>query len=197
MKPQNILQQARSKQVELFLNDQGQLAFKAPPGALDDGLKQLIRDNKQALIDYLHLYSDVATEVVTADIAAVDLSLRHPLSFAQQRIWFVEQLQPDVSRYNMVMAFDCRRALSVRRLTAALHDIIERYTTLRTRFFSDDDGVWQQVSTSWSFELPETDLTSFDPARQQRFLDDALAQEERHHFVVPAANERNPHNSAR
>ncbi len=182
MKPQNILQQARSKQVELFLNDQGQLAFKAPPGALDDGLKQLIRDNKQALIDYLHLYSDVATEVVTADIAAVDLSVRHPLSFAQQRIWFVEQLQPDVSRYNMVMAFDCRGALSVRRLTAALHDIIERYTTLRTRFFSDDDGVWQQVSTSWSFELPETDLTSFDPARQQRFLDDALAQEERHHF---------------
>ena len=57
-----------------------------------------------------------------------------PLSFAQQRLWFVQQLEPDNNAYNVASAFNIRGALDMAALEQALNVIIERHETLRTTF---------------------------------------------------------------
>ena len=57
-----------------------------------------------------------------------------PLSFAQQRLWFLDQLEPGSAMYNMPAAARVRGSLSVPTLQAALDEIAKRHEVLRTIF---------------------------------------------------------------
>ncbi len=57
-----------------------------------------------------------------------------PLSFAQERLWFLDRLQPDSPFYNLPMAIAMRGALSVPALAASLNEVVRRHEVLRTTF---------------------------------------------------------------
>lgn len=57
-----------------------------------------------------------------------------PLSFAQQRLWFVQQLEPNASTYNVASVLRFSGPLNVERMTNALHQLVQRHEILRTRF---------------------------------------------------------------
>ncbi|MBZ4421311.1 non-ribosomal peptide synthetase, partial [Myxococcus sp. RHSTA-1-4] len=59
---------------------------------------------------------------------------RHPLSFAQQRLWFLEQLLPGTTLYSLPMAFQLDGALDVEALEASLQALVSRHESLRTCF---------------------------------------------------------------
>ncbi|MET8690385.1 amino acid adenylation domain-containing protein [Streptomyces sp. NPDC004732] len=69
-----------------------------------------------------------------------------PLSFAQQRLWFLDQLVPDSAFYNMCDAFRVRGALDVEALERALMLLVGRHETLRTAF-GESDGIPFQIIT--------------------------------------------------
>ncbi|MFL6201612.1 MAG: amino acid adenylation domain-containing protein, partial [Thermoanaerobaculia bacterium] len=82
-----------------------------------------------------------------------------PLSFAQQRLWFLHQLEPESSAYNIPVAIRVRGSLSRAALEGALAEIVRRHEALRTTFSPGSEGVQQVVSEAAGFLLPTVDLS--------------------------------------
>src|SRR5687768_15018503 len=68
------------------------------------------------------------------------------LSFAQQRLWFVDQLEPGQPVYHVHCALRLTGTLHKRHLQAALNEIVRRHQTLRTVFTMRDGGPIQQIN---------------------------------------------------
>ncbi|MDT5411888.1 MAG: hypothetical protein QOG14_4108, partial [Mycobacterium sp.] len=76
-------------------------------------------------------------------LVSVDRPAFIPLSYAQQRLWFLNRFEGGVATYNMPIAFRINGTLDVEALEAALDDVIARHESLRT-VFPDVDGVAMQ-----------------------------------------------------
>ena len=87
-----------------------------------------------------------------------------PLSFAQQRLWFLQQLDPSSTAYNVPYTLRLRGALHAAALERALGLLVERHEALRTRFELDGDEPVQVIDPAAPFALPVEDLSaSADP----------------------------------
>ncbi|WPB73717.1 non-ribosomal peptide synthase/polyketide synthase [Archangium violaceum] len=102
---------------------------------------------------------------------------RLPLSFAQQRLFFLDQLEPHNPAYNMPAALRLEGALDLAALERSFNELVRRHESLRTTFQTDQDGVVQVISPSAHQSLAVTDLRERPEAtREQEVL--RLAEEE-------------------
>ena len=100
-----------------------------------------------------------------------------PLSFAQQRLWFLAQLEPDSPAYNIPEALNLQGKLDVRVLTQTLEAIIERHEVLRTNFKTVANKPVQVIHPQVDLELPIIDLTSLPPTEREREVAKLTKQE--------------------
>lgn len=90
-----------------------------------------------------------------------------PLSFAQERFWFLNRLQPKSAAYNVAIALRLEGALDVAALEQALGAIVRRHDVLRTTFQEQDGALVQAVAPFASFVLPIEDLSKLhEPLRE-------------------------------
>ncbi|HYH79975.1 MAG TPA: condensation domain-containing protein, partial [Longimicrobium sp.] len=83
-----------------------------------------------------------------------------PLSFAQQRLWFIDQLEPGSAAYNVSVALRLRGGLDAGALTWALGEVVRRHEVLRTTFGVDAEGEPVQViGEPAPVPLPVADLS--------------------------------------
>ncbi|MFC3648679.1 condensation domain-containing protein, partial [Planctobacterium marinum] len=68
-----------------------------------------------------------------------------PLSYAQKRLWVLDQIEPGQSQYNIPASLVLEGKLDVDALEGALNDVVDRHESLRTTFMSDDGGEPYQV----------------------------------------------------
>ncbi|HET6230713.1 MAG TPA: amino acid adenylation domain-containing protein [Longimicrobiaceae bacterium] len=87
-----------------------------------------------------------------------------PLSFAQERLWFIDQMQPGSVAYNMPTALRLGGDLHVRALERALGEIVRRHEVLRVRFHSDGDRPVQLFAPADGFTLHVEDLSTLEPS---------------------------------
>ena len=80
-----------------------------------------------------------------------------PLSYAQHRMWFLQQWEPDAPTFNGVRAFRLRGALDAGALKQAFERVLERHESLRTVFVGEGEPVAVALE-EWSFELPLIEL---------------------------------------
>ncbi|ORB13007.1 non-ribosomal peptide synthetase, partial [Mycolicibacterium moriokaense] len=125
-----------------------------------------------------------AAEGRSAPLGPVERPAVVPLSFAQSRLWFVDQLQGPSSIYNMQVAVRLVGPLDVDALGAAFADVVGRHESLRT-LITAPDGVprqivldIEQVELGWQV----IDATDWSTAQ----LDDAIEQIEDHAFDLSA-----------
>ena len=90
-----------------------------------------------------------------------------PLSFAQQRIWFLDQLEPDSPLYNIHTGVELSGALNVSVLQRSITEILRRHEALRTTFAVIDDRPVQVINKSAVFKLPVHDLQELDESQRQ------------------------------
>ncbi|MFP2932017.1 condensation domain-containing protein, partial [Pyxidicoccus sp. 3LG] len=83
-----------------------------------------------------------------------------PLSFSQQRLWFLDQLEPGSSAYNMPVALQLDGVLRVDALERALSELVRRHESLRTTFQARQDNPVQVIAPPARLALPVTDLSS-------------------------------------
>jgi len=112
-------------------------------------------------------------------IAKVDRSQPVPLSYSQQRMWFLWQMEPDSPAYNVGGMARLRGVLDVGRFEAALQALIMRHETLRTTFPSVDGVACQKVSAQTGLRMDWQDFSALDEAERQSRLQQ-LADHEAH-----------------
>ncbi|HWW77528.1 MAG TPA: amino acid adenylation domain-containing protein, partial [Pyrinomonadaceae bacterium] len=102
---------------------------------------------------------------------------RWPLSYAQQRLWFIEQLQPGGFAYNVTIALRMEGRLDVDALGATLNEIVRRHEVLRTTFAAEGGQPVQVVRSARPVKLEHVDLSA-EPEGEREARARALVSQE-------------------
>jgi amino acid adenylation domain-containing protein len=109
-----------------------------------------------------------------------------PLSFAQQRLWFLDQLEPDNPLYNVPTALRLSGKLNVELLRRSLDAIVARHEALRTTFVPLDGSPVQVIGAYRRVELTVIDLAHGPASEREAELRLALTEESRRPFNLSA-----------
>ena len=136
---------------------------------------------KRALFDQL-LMQQMAAGAKGQAIPRRDASAPCPLSFAQQRLWFLDQFEPDSPLYNVAKAFRVQGALDVAALRQALEAIVARHEVLRTTFAAEDGNPVQVIGEPGAVPLSVIELGALPAAEREAELYRQLTREVRRPF---------------
>lgn len=102
--------------------------------------------------------------------AAINPVPRHghlPLSFEQERLWFIDQCQPGSAVHNLRAVFRLTGALDAAVLEKSVQEIVRRHEILRTTFPAVDGQPVQAISPEVTVKLPVVDLGTLPPQQQE------------------------------
>ncbi|WP_419183617.1 non-ribosomal peptide synthase/polyketide synthase [Scytonema hofmannii] len=106
-------------------------------------------------------------ELTNTPILPRSESAELPLSFAQQRLWFLDRLEPLSSSYNMSVAFLLVGNLRIPALEKSFIEIIHRHEALRTNFITVDGQATQLIHTDLNWTVSVVDLQHLSPSEQE------------------------------
>jgi thioesterase domain-containing protein/acyl carrier protein len=93
-----------------------------------------------------------------ADLLSGQKECAYPLSLAQQRLWYLDQLEPGNSAYNVPFGLRLRGPLNPDALNRSVREIVRRHAILRTRFSVEDGSPVQVVAPTCVLDMPLLDL---------------------------------------
>jgi amino acid adenylation domain-containing protein/non-ribosomal peptide synthase protein (TIGR01720 family) len=105
-----------------------------------------------------------------------------PLSFAQQRLWVLDQLEPGSPKYNLPAAVRLTGHLEVAALKQSLNEIVHRHEILRTSFATVDGRAVQIIAPELAIELPEIDLSNLPPSKREAEAKNLASEEAQRPF---------------
>jgi hypothetical protein len=149
-----LIARLRERGIRIAARD-GELELDAPKGALDAELRAELLSRKSELLRLLSWSRRAASDIVLEPVAR-DQQL--PLSWAQQRLWFLDQLEPASSAYNISWTVRLRGELDYSALQAALDQLTARHETLRTSFPDERGEPHQQIAAPFSIRMHQENL---------------------------------------
>lgn len=138
-------------------SEDGRLRVSAPPGVLTPKLREELAARKAEVLAFLR-ETRVSNGDEVATLRPIPRSQPLPLSFAQQRLWMLEQMNPGRSGYHVGLRIRLEGALSVSALRSAIVELVRRHESLRTRFPMVGDGPVQEIAGNFQ---PEVELIDF------------------------------------
>ncbi|HEX8273583.1 MAG TPA: non-ribosomal peptide synthase/polyketide synthase, partial [Longimicrobiaceae bacterium] len=119
-------------------------------------------------------------------VAPVERTGALPLSFAQERLWFIDRLEPGSAVYNIPVAWRLAGALDRAALETALGEIVRRHEALRTTFAEVDGSPVQTIAPFGGFALPLEDLSALGEADREAAAGRRAGEEARRAFDLSA-----------
>jgi amino acid adenylation domain-containing protein/non-ribosomal peptide synthase protein (TIGR01720 family) len=110
-----------------------------------------------------------------------------PLSLAQERLWFLHQINPSDSSYNIAISWQLAGKLHIPTLSASLQTIIQRHESLRTTFLSQEGKPYQKIAANIDLQLPIIDLQDLPPQQQAQTAQDLAKVEASQPFDLTQA----------
>ncbi|MBV6623046.1 MAG: amino acid adenylation domain-containing protein [Rivularia sp. (in: Bacteria)] len=110
-------------------------------------------------------------------IEVVSRDEKLPLSFAQQRLWFLNQLIPNSPLYNIFTAVKLTGSLNIAALEQSLNSIVQRHEILRTSFVTVEDKPIQHITDNLTLDLPIIDLQTTTLTAQPDLVEEIAASE--------------------
>jgi amino acid adenylation domain-containing protein len=153
-----LLMRLRAIGVQLNLQDET-IRINAPKGALTPELQTALKASKPELLELLRATQETGRKSATRLITRVVRQELMPLSFAQQRLWFLQQMDPESTAYNLLGALRMEGNLDPDLLERSLHRIILRHEDLRTSFVQNDGTPYTKIAdgSSWKMDRLELD----------------------------------------
>ncbi|MEH1980825.1 MAG: amino acid adenylation domain-containing protein [Nostoc sp.] len=146
-----------------------QLNYRAPKGVMNPDLKSKLLGRKSEILAFLE-EAKTATDSFFEPIPSIERSRELPLSFAQQRMWFLYQLESQSPFYNEGLQLRVAGVLNVEALEQSINEIIRRHEILRTTFPAVDGKPVQVISPSLTINIPVLDLQGLEEAEVQQIV---------------------------
>ncbi len=147
----------------------GQLNYRAPKGVMNPDLKNKLLGRKSEILAFLE-EAQIATDSSFEPIPSIERSEELPLSFAQQRMWFLYQLESQSPFYNEGLQLRVAGVLNVEALQQSINEIICRHEILRTTFPAVDGKPLQIISPSLTINIPVLDLQGLEESEVQQIV---------------------------
>lgn len=164
----------RKHDIKLWVDGE-RLRVNAPAGTLTTELQKAIGSRKAEIVH--RLKETNGTGQTSFPIQPVAHTGPMELSYAQRRLWFLEQLNPGSVVYNIPLVFEVKGRLQVDLLQRSLDEILARHAALRSRFIGVHGQVRQVVEPSGSVELRLIDLRHLPAVARQKEADELAKAE--------------------
>ncbi|HEY9283603.1 MAG TPA: condensation domain-containing protein, partial [Pyrinomonadaceae bacterium] len=158
--------------------DGERLRYSAPSGVLTPELLKTLAESKGEILAFLRSAA-AAAEPSALPLLPAPRGGESPLSFAQQRLWFTDQLTPGTSANNVSAALHLRGSLNAAALRQTLAEIVRRHEVLRTTFPVINERPFQRIEARPALVLPVVDLGSL-PAEIRAAAAKEIARAEAH-----------------
>lgn len=159
-----LLTELRQCDVKLWVEDD-RLRYRAAKNSLNPELLTELKTRKVEIIEFLH-QATTSSNSQLPPIGQIDRQGHLPLSFAQQRLWFLHQFEPDSSSNNMPVVVRFTGSLNRVVLEQSIHALVHRHQVLRTHFPSVDGQPTQIIAADLDLNLPIIDLRQMPADRR-------------------------------
>ena len=167
-----FLNHLRALNIRIWLEGE-KILFRAPADTFTDEIKSELTARKAELVRLLRQNQSVEEPM----LVRADRESPIPLTFAQQRLWFLDQLHPGVPAYNVYDAIEIKRELDVAVLRRAVNELFRRHEILRTSFPAVDGVPVQRIAPPAEVPLRLVDLSGL-PEDERRVQAEKMTAEE-------------------
>ena len=166
--------------------DSGKLVVKAAKGAMTPDFVAQIKQHKAALVAFLEEQNSYQSAPKYPAIHTVERTPEnlYPVSFNQQRLWFIHQISGNSANYNIPMAFMVEGELDFVAAQTALTQIVQRHEILRTSYHAVSGTPMQSVHKADDFAIQFFDVTQLPLEQQLNQAKQIAAEDERKAFEL-------------
>jgi amino acid adenylation domain-containing protein len=174
-----LVSHLRSRDIRVW-SENGQLRINGPKGSLTPDLRAMLAAQKDELLSFLMEAGRIDREPMPPPMSRVSRTDPLPVSFAQQRLWFIDRLEPGSPLYNISINVRLAGSLDAAALAATLNEIVRRHETLRTTLPDSEGQPVVNIAGHLEIPLPVIDLRSIPESQREdeiRRLSDREARE--------------------